>query len=401
MSPFEPSLPASQDPLARRYPTYAAADEGLVNYWYPVAFGRDIKSKPTQVVIAGQRIALVRDAGGGEVRALHDRCPHRGVPLSTGKQIFPGTVSCVYHGWTYDLDDGELVAALTDGPQSPICGKANVRVATHPVAELAGLIWVFVGDMSPPPPLEEDVPEEFLADDVLIEGGMKVRQGNWRYGIENAVDEGHSKMLHRNSAWMRFRQVPGYVKSVRMEPLAENPKWLNRVRGQAVLQDEYPGLGKWPSDPKPWQSTRRGPSGLAVRLPGICRIPHGRFTDFQWFVPVDSERFLNVTLAVAHGSNIDRAALRLRYLAYIRSVYQHRLLDEDAWMIRLMEIPPERLYRPDASITGWRKFVEETARAQASKRAPETGSRHRPTGSPVDQEVEDQEGPSVRPSLGR
>ena len=38
------------------------------------------------------------------VHALPDRCPHRGVPLSLGKEEFPGTVTCPYHGWTYRLD---------------------------------------------------------------------------------------------------------------------------------------------------------------------------------------------------------------------------------------------------------------------------------------------------------
>jgi phenylpropionate dioxygenase-like ring-hydroxylating dioxygenase large terminal subunit len=40
--------------------------------------------------------------------ALLNRCPHRGVPLSEGNQQFPGTISCPYHGWTFDLA-GNLV----------------------------------------------------------------------------------------------------------------------------------------------------------------------------------------------------------------------------------------------------------------------------------------------------
>ena len=63
------------------------------------------------------------------MRALHDRCPHRGVPLShpMATQEWPGTWTCCYHGWTFDLETGTLVAAITDGPDSPICGKVAVR----------------------------------------------------------------------------------------------------------------------------------------------------------------------------------------------------------------------------------------------------------------------------------
>jgi hypothetical protein len=32
----------------------------------------------------------------------------------------------------------------------------------------------------------------------------------------------------------------------------------------------------------------------------------------------------------------------------------------------VMDAPPERLYRPDSSITGWRKLVEEEARYSPS-----------------------------------
>ena len=42
---------------------------------------------------------------GGEVHALADRCPHRGVPLSTG--VLVGTdVVCLAHGRRFDLRSG-------------------------------------------------------------------------------------------------------------------------------------------------------------------------------------------------------------------------------------------------------------------------------------------------------
>ena len=77
---------------------------------------------------------------GGQAYALQDRCPHRGIPLSIGEQVFPGTFTCRYHGWTFDLKTGTLAAALTDGPDSPVCGKARVR--TYELAERAGILWI-------------------------------------------------------------------------------------------------------------------------------------------------------------------------------------------------------------------------------------------------------------------
>ena len=136
---------------------------GFRNYWYPVLWSREVGKHPVPVTLLGENIMLVRD--NGRIYALHDRCPHRGVPLTLGagwlgqrswsRQEFPGTISCGYHGWTYDLKTGVLCAALTDGPDSPICGK--VRVRTYPVEERLGLIWIYVGDIEPPP-IEQDIP---------------------------------------------------------------------------------------------------------------------------------------------------------------------------------------------------------------------------------------------------
>ena len=117
----------------------------------------------------------MRDADG-VVRALHDRCAHRGVKLSLGCQHFPGTISCPYHGWTYRLTDGELVAVITDGPDSRVPGAVAVR--SYATAERIGLVWVFIGD-GEPHPLDEQLPEELVNPPPFAVGGrIEDRNGN-------------------------------------------------------------------------------------------------------------------------------------------------------------------------------------------------------------------------------
>lgn len=53
-------------------------------------------------------IAVFRNADD-EVFALHDKCPHRGGPLSQGL-VAGKTVHCPMHGWKIRLDDGQAVA---------------------------------------------------------------------------------------------------------------------------------------------------------------------------------------------------------------------------------------------------------------------------------------------------
>jgi nitrite reductase/ring-hydroxylating ferredoxin subunit len=98
----------------KSWPHYDAAGSGFRGYWYPVTWSSQITADPLPFTICGEKITLIRD--GGTAYALHNRCPHRGVPLSEGDQQFPGTISCPYHGWTFDLPTGKLAAVITDGP---------------------------------------------------------------------------------------------------------------------------------------------------------------------------------------------------------------------------------------------------------------------------------------------
>src|SRR5579872_4418770 len=103
-SDHEQEHSASGHIVAGAFPRYESAVTGFPEYWYPVGFSRDIGKRPRGLTILGEKIVLLRDRG--RVYALNDRCPHRGIPLSAGHQVAPGTLSCPYHGWTYDLSSG-------------------------------------------------------------------------------------------------------------------------------------------------------------------------------------------------------------------------------------------------------------------------------------------------------
>jgi nitrite reductase/ring-hydroxylating ferredoxin subunit len=342
------------------WPRYSAAVLGFRNYWYPVMLTRDLGRKPVPITVCGDNVVLFREKD--QIFALHNRCPHRGVPLSVGRREFPGTISCVYHGWTYDLATGKLVAVLTDGPDSPICGKVNVK--RYPVQQRAGLIWVYVGDDAPPQ-LEDEIPEEFLRPNAVVEGYAEVRRGNWREAMENCIDEGHSKYLHRTALTAFWRDAPGWTKGVEMVP-SEDGHWIRRIRGETVVTDEYPGLGRWPRK-RFWTKQQRGqPTQLSNRLPCYCRVGGGRgnYVSYQIFVPVDATHYLAMMLSVGSERGIGALRFHARQWLSLRWSKMHGFDPQDKWVIDLMEIPPERLYRPDRSITGWRKWCHETARPQ-------------------------------------
>jgi phenylpropionate dioxygenase-like ring-hydroxylating dioxygenase large terminal subunit len=370
------------------WPTYDASALGFRDWWYPVAWSNQIGESPTAITLCGTTLMVVRD--GGSVYALHDRCPHRGVPLSEGTKEFPATVSCPYHGWTYRLSDGELVAVITDGPDSPICGKVSVQ--TYPVVERLGMVWVFIGDEEPHS-IDDQLPEELTQGDRFTIGGrINERTGNWRYACENGYDEGHAKFLHRTSWWRIFKVMPTWNRT----HIEQDGRWLYRVQDEVHWEADFPGVGHW-TNIRPWKIKppamktkavsnigntggaasvdpvikRQGFPGFAsVSLPGVLRIAYPQFIHYEFYVPIDADNHRYVGVMVQFKTGLAGWWYRTRYLSAIRWLFHGNFSNQDKWMVELTDCPPERLYRPDSSLIAWRRLCEVGARPNGGANRP-------------------------------
>ena len=101
-----------------------AAPLGLREYWYPAIQSKKVpKNKPAGLKMLGDQIVFFRGKDGN-INALWNVCPHRGGSLMHGDCHFEGTVSCPYHGWTFD-GAGNVLAVLPEGPESKIPGKVK------------------------------------------------------------------------------------------------------------------------------------------------------------------------------------------------------------------------------------------------------------------------------------
>ncbi|HLH25737.1 MAG TPA: Rieske 2Fe-2S domain-containing protein [Chloroflexota bacterium] len=363
MATASPPQGASRARRTSNWPRYDAATLGFRHYWYPVMWSKDLGRQPVALRLLGDPIMLLRERG--KVYAFYDQCPHRGIPLSVGRQDFPGTWSCRYHGWVFDLQTGALKAALTDGPDSPICGK--VRARTYPVAERAGLVWVY-GGTDTPPPVEDDVPEQFLVPDAVVCGRITVQRGNWRYAAENSFDAGHANYLHRNGAVHSFfRKMPAWSLPT-VTP--DEGGWITVQRHALGLEAEYPGLGSYP--PRQFWRRIRTRNRLSIRLPGIVRLKYEGYKhySFLWLEPVDAQHYRLLQFYVTQARGLEALRFRLNYALYIKPFHHIQFNNQDTWMVSLMpESAPERLYRPDVSITAWRKLCEQ-ARGEPPAAAP-------------------------------
>jgi nitrite reductase [NAD(P)H] small subunit len=118
-------MPASNMSASNVSPSSITAPD-----WVQVCRVDDIPSLGARVLEreGEDNIALFRTASG-KVFALHDRCPHKGGPLSQG--IVAGeTVTCPLHSWNLGLDTGEA--------RAPDVGC----VATYPVRVEDGVVWL-------------------------------------------------------------------------------------------------------------------------------------------------------------------------------------------------------------------------------------------------------------------
>jgi len=163
--------------------------EFVRNSWYVAGWSKDFQDGIIPVEIVGERLALFRSPAG-VLHALEDRCPHRLLPLSKGKQI-DDTIQCGYHGMTFD---GTGKCVRVPG-QDNTPARANVRA--FPVVERHGIIWVWMGD-----PSRADAEDIFdlpqMSDDAwhLHHGGQLHIKSHYLNVAENLVDPAHVSFVH-------------------------------------------------------------------------------------------------------------------------------------------------------------------------------------------------------------
>src|SRR5438046_8598138 len=93
--------PAEPRGRGTRGPRYDAAALGFRHYWYPGVLSRHLGEKPVGIKILGEDLVFAR--ANGRAYAMRDLCAHKGMPLSMGTCLSQGTLTCAYHGWTYDV----------------------------------------------------------------------------------------------------------------------------------------------------------------------------------------------------------------------------------------------------------------------------------------------------------
>lgn len=330
---------------------------GLRNHWYIAGASKKFSDKPTTIKMLGDDICFFRDAG--KVYALDNYCPHRAMLLSEGKRYFPGTITCVYHGWTFDVH-GKLVAALNEGPDSPLPGKVHVR--SYPVEERNGYVFVWMGK-GQPKPLEYSVPADLLDPKNTIHVRVETWGCNWMPSIENLQDS-HDTFTHRTSLWYFFRRLPAWVK-VGSDVLPEKNGVEMRMDVLGPPQDTYETVGKWPRS-NWWRkvavnSNQKGKYPTSeLMMPAVVRVGFEGLRFIRLMVPVDENHVRGFLFTARYAPGLQAITYRLYYHLWASWALVNFFIGQDKVVFEKMDFSkPERLAASDVGIVKWRRLVAE------------------------------------------
>jgi vanillate O-demethylase monooxygenase subunit len=169
--------------------TFDATDWAiLARHWYPVALVRELDDAPLAAKLLDEELVIYR--AGGRVVVANDICPHRGLPLSLGRQT-PDGVVCAYHGLRFGAE-----GRCTHVPAHPDRAIPDrLRVRTYPAVERYGLIWTCLRadggetDIAPMPHWDEAGYQQIVCPWIDI-FGFAGRQ------LEGFLDVAHFAFVH-------------------------------------------------------------------------------------------------------------------------------------------------------------------------------------------------------------
>jgi len=207
---------------------------------------------------AGDSVIVVR-APDGRLRAVHNTCRHRGMPVCPEPTGRVRRWVCPYHQWSYDLD-GRLLGC--GGEEEPDPLTHGLRPAG--VGEIGGLIFVWLG--ADPAPLEGAAAE--LGTALAAQGMSRSRvahvidyrvRANWKLVWENNRECWHCHAGHPEYVQANFDAAPDSAHHRRRaaDRAAQHALVLESVRASAPEHD-VPGLYRFPA-PGRWWSANRTP----------------------------------------------------------------------------------------------------------------------------------------------
>jgi nitrite reductase/ring-hydroxylating ferredoxin subunit len=240
---------------------------------------------PLRVRILGENLIAFRTTSG-KVGVVANACPHRGASLFFGRNEEEG-LRCVYHGWKFDVD-GNCVDMPSEPPESNF--KQKVKATSYPTHERGGLIWMYMGPRSVPPPLPSLVAN--MQPEGSYDLGAYSSECNWLQSLEGDYDTIHVGFLHGGS--IRPEDIP--LPDPSLEYYAKKTRWSRWVVADTEFGCTSAGHRPAEDDSTYWRIAH-------FLFPFYAMIPGSfRSRGFIAVIPVDDENCLRFTMSALDGN---------------------------------------------------------------------------------------------------
>ncbi|HEX2680912.1 MAG TPA: Rieske 2Fe-2S domain-containing protein, partial [Candidatus Dormibacteraeota bacterium] len=172
----------------------------------------------------GEVAIIVARGRDGSVNAFVNRCAHRGNLLCLTEKGHSREITCVYHGWIYDLA-GKLTGVAFEkgvkrqGGMAPEFRKDEHNLQRLRVAELSGLVFGSLSDDAPDletylgPVVVGGIKRVLNRQAHIIGRSTQVLPNNWKLYFENTRDTYHASILHTFLTTFRINRLsqPGGI----------------------------------------------------------------------------------------------------------------------------------------------------------------------------------------------
>ncbi len=316
--------------------------EGFANSWTVVTLAKRLEKKPLAMRVAGEPVVFFRDAKG-QVQALLDRCPHRGVKLSLG-EMKGDCLECPFHAWQFDG-----AGAVRHVPLNPDAKRERLFATSFPVREIGGLLWLYTA----PKRAGETVPEPEVPDALTTPGLARTYlevewNAHWTRAMENMLDSPHVPFVHRKTIG---RFVRPYLKpDSRMDIEWEEAPFGGRTRAIVDGRENSGAMLEWFK-----------PNIMVLHIP----MPGKTFRMHAVSVPIDATH----TRMVVVGA---RSFATFPLLNPLFNASNRRIVNEDKAVVESsqpMEIPlavDEISVRTDRATLQFRKFYFEVLKPSSA-----------------------------------
>ena len=162
-----------------------------------------------RLIEVGETPVVLLRGSGGELRALVNRCAHKGTMLLYEPFGRVSELMCVYHNWTYGLDGRLRSIPFAKGVGGKGGMPAGFRMAEHGldrlrVESLGGIVFGTFDRAAPP--LADYIGPRLMANWRRMTARpfrvlgyySQYLASNWKLYVENASDPYHATILH---AW--------------------------------------------------------------------------------------------------------------------------------------------------------------------------------------------------------